>query len=500
MNNQVQLITYVDRLGRGDLAGLERLFSGPLADLFGGVHLLPFFDPIDGSDAGFDPVNHLAVDARLGDWNDVRALSQQRDLCADLIVNHISADSHQFQDYLNRGADSEYSGMFLELDSVFEGGATEEELERVYRPRPTPPYVTLNLADGTRQQFWTTFTSKQIDLDIHDPGTVRYLKTILTTLADNGVKLVRLDAVGYAVKTRGTSCFMTPETYAFIEEITGWCHELGMQVLAETHTHYGRQLETAKYVDWVYDFALPPLVLHSLFENSAGALKHWFSICPENVITVLDTHDGIGVMDVGTDEQDRRVPGLLEPRCIDSMVETIHANSRGASRRASRSDVGNLDLYQVNCAFYSALGGNDTDYLLARLIQFFAPGIPQVYYVGLLAGENDEKLFEARVNGREINRGYFSEADVAAALERPVVRNLCDMIRFRNSHPAFGGSFRCLPSDDTVLSIRREAGPDWAELHVDLASRTFRVSCSGVVAEVSSFDAFASEPGATRSR
>jgi len=121
LKNQVQLITYVDRLC-GDLTKLEALLSGSLAGVFGGVHLLPFFNPIDGADAGFDPADHTEVDSRLGDWNNVRDLGVNHELVADLIVNHISSDSPQFKDFSRCGADSPFNGMFLTYDRIFPNG------------------------------------------------------------------------------------------------------------------------------------------------------------------------------------------------------------------------------------------------------------------------------------------------------------------------------------------------------------------------------------------
>lgn len=149
----------------------------------------------------------------------------------------------------------------------------------------------------------------------------------------------------------------------------------------------------SRRVDRVYDFALPPLVLHALFSADAAPLKAWIDMRPENALTVLDTHDGIGIIDIGADPADREGrPGLVPPAALDALVERIHANSRGQSRQATGAAASNLDLYQVNCTFYDALGGDDRAYLAARAIQFFLPGIPQVYYVGLLAGGNDMQL------------------------------------------------------------------------------------------------------------
>jgi sucrose phosphorylase len=468
MKNQVQLITYVDRLG-GTLQGLRGLLRGPLAGLFGGVHLLPFFHPIDGSDAGFDPIDHTRVDPQLGSWDDVRSLAGDVDLMADVIVNHVSTRSPQFLDFRAKGARSVYDGMFLTFYGVFTQGASERDLLALYRPRPGLPFTSTTLADGTRRLLWTTFTPEQVDIDVRHPEGIRYLESILAVLAAHGVRMIRLDAVGYAIKKAGASCFMMEETFAFIGEFSARARSLGLEVLVEIHSYYERQIEIARHVDRVYDFALPPLLLHAFFNGTARALKRWIDIRPVNALTVLDTHDGIGVIDIGADAQDRTGhPGLVPEEELAELVDRIHTNSRGDSLLATGTAASNLDLYQVNCTYYDALGQVDHLYLLARAIQFFLPGIPQVYYVGLLAGQNDMALLNRTRVGRDINRHYYTPGEIEAALATPVLVDLLRLIRLRNAHPAFGGRFTMAPSSDEILDLQWHAGQEFATLRVDL--------------------------------
>jgi len=465
LKNQVQLITYVDRIA-GDLKGLQKLLSGPMAGLFGGVHLLPFFTPIDGADAGFDPVDHTEVDARLGNWHAVRDLGQGCEIIADLIVNHISSESPQFKDYSSKGASSRFAGLFLTYDRVFPAGAREEDLLRIYRPRPGLPFTNITLRSGDKHLFWTTFTPQQIDIDVQHPEGQAYLQSILGRFQDAGVRMIRLDAVGYAIKKAGTSCFMIPETFQFIAELTTQAHARGIEVLVEIHSYYKQQIQIAQQVDWVYDFALPPLVLHSLFSHNAEPLAHWLSIRPQNCVTVLDTHDGIGVIDVGAGP--RCEAGLLSPADIDRLVETIHEQSQDQSRMATGTAANNLDLYQVNCTYYDALGRDDNQYLIARAIQFFVPGIPQVYYVGLLGSTNDMELLKRSRVGRDINRHYYSPAEIEGALKKALVSRFLELIRLRNTHAAFAGHAQVeIPSADS-LSIAWKNGSHWAKLDVDL--------------------------------
>ena len=481
MKNQVQLITYVDRLGGGGLQELQDLLTGngALAGLFGGVHLLPFFHPIDGSDAGFDPIDHTLVDPRLGTWRDVAALTRQLDVMGDVIVNHMSSQSTQFLDYAQHGNASPYAGLFLGLDDVFPNGASEADLLAVYRPRPGMPCTVVPLANGQKRLLWTTFTPSQLDINVLHPQGAAYLRDILQTFADNGIRMVRLDAVGYAIKKRGTSCFMLPETFDFISAFAAQARALGIEVLVEIHAHHQRQIEIARQVDWVYDFALPPLVLHALFFHTSAPLKAWLKIRPTNALTVLDTHDGIGIIDIGADASNRAGrPGLVPPAELDALVERIHTNSAGSSRQATGAAASNLDLYQVNCSFYDALGRDDRAYLLARAIQFFMPGVPQVYYVGLMAGENDMALLASSGVGRDINRHHFSSDEIVAALKKPVVERLMDLIRLRNAHPAFGGAFTLLDSGPATLDMAWHEGPHHARLQIDLRDHSHRLTFS----------------------
>lgn len=477
MKNQAQLIAYVDRLPGGTFRDLQRLLEGPLSGAFGGVHVLPFFHPIDGADAGFDPIDHTRADPRLGTWDDVAALAERSDVMADVIVNHISRHSPQFVDWDGRGDESPYAGMFLTYSRVFPQGANESDLLELSTPRPALPFTRHTNARGESILLWTTFTSDQIDIDVRDPAGRRYLTDILTRLHAAKIRAIRLDAVGYAIKQAGTSCFMLPATRAFIADVTAQAHALDMDVLVEVHGHYQAQLEVARQVDWVYDFALPPLVLDALYRRDTTSLRRWIEIRPHNAITVLDTHDGIGVADVAA-KRDGGAPGLLPRQAIDTLIETIHLRSRDESRLASGGAARNLDTSQINCTFYDALGRRDAEYLVARAIQCFLPGIPQIYYVGLLAGTNDLDLLRRTGEGRDINRHYYTAAELQTALTRPVVQSLVSLLRMRNTHAAFGGEFHLKATDPTRLAVAWENGASSARLDVDLAEMQAAVTCS----------------------
>jgi sucrose phosphorylase len=271
---------------------------------------------------------------------------------------------------------------------------------------------------------------------------------------------------------------MIPETFDFIGELTSKARAMGIEVLVEIHSHYLKQIEVARTVDWVYDFALPPLILHALFRGDPHPLARWLSIRPRNAVTVLDTHDGIGVIDVGADATG--TPGLLSPAEIDNLVEAIHQRSRGQSRQATGAAANNLDLYQVNCTFLDALGGRESDYLIARALQFFAPGIPQVYYVGLLGGTNDMELLARTGVGRDINRHHYMASEIETALKRPLVQKQIELMRLRNAHPAFAGEFQVDAPAESQIQMQWRRQEHWVKLHADLSVPSASITGTGI--------------------
>ena len=471
MRNQVQLIAYVDRLSGGGFRVLHDLLEGPFRGLFGGVHLLPFYWPIDGADAGFDPIDHTQPDSRFGSWKDVRALAEGRDLTADLIVNHISIRSAQFEDFRKNGDRSAYRDLFLTGGRVFPHGASEDDLRQIYRPRPGLPFTKMRLDDGAERLLWTTFTPEQIDIDVRSPAGRAYLEKILREFQSAGIRAIRLDAAGYAIKKPGTSCFMIPETFDFIKALSAQAHELGMQVLVEIHSaspvrsksrHGGLGLRFRA--------------------AAAGAARARATRNVSRLQAMVDdpsTQCAYRARYPRRYRRDRRrrgrgavaggSPGLVTPEEIDGLVEPIHALRNGESRQATGAAAINLDLYQVNCAFYDALGGCDRRVPhCPRDYSSSSPGIPQVYYVGLLAGCKRLELLRAhRSVGRDINRRYYSRQEIDAdspSRGAGAVR----LIRFRNCHPAFEGEFRLLPGPDRTIQIEWRKGGAWARLEVDL--------------------------------
>ena len=325
MKNKVQLITYADRLGDGTLSSMTDILRPRFDGVYDGVHILPFFTPFDGADAGFDPIDHTKVDPRLGGWDDVAELSKTHGIMVDAIVNHMSWESKQFQDVLEKGEESEYYPMFLTMSSVFPNGATEEDLAGIYRPRPGLPFTHYKFAGKTRL-VWVSFTPQQVDIDTDSDKGWEYLMSIFDQMAASHVSYIRLDAVGYGAKEAGTSCFMTPKTFKLISRLREEGVKRGLEILIEVHSYYKKQVEIASKVDRVYDFALPPLLLHSLNTGHVEPVAHWTDIRPNNAVTVLDTHDGIGVIDIGSDQGSCRM--RMSTISSTPFMRTLTANRR----------------------------------------------------------------------------------------------------------------------------------------------------------------------------
>jgi len=220
---------------------------------------------------------------------------------------------------------------------------------------------------------------------------------------------------------------------------------------------------------WTYDFVLPGLLLHAFESADVSRLAMHLARSPERQFTTLDTHDGIPVRP--------DLDGIIEPAEMSRLADVVATRGGNVNRILSSSHADSVDVHQLNCTYYSALGGDDDRYIAARAIQLFARGIPQVYYVGLLAGKNDHAAVERTGAGRAINRHDYTTEEVEAALERPVVKRILELLRLRATHPAFAGKLRVTATSPESLRLSWSREADVCELEVDLM--TGRTTVSG---------------------
>ncbi len=467
----VQLVCYPDSLG-GDLRALHTLLEGPLSGLFpGGVHILPPY-PSSG-DRGFAPISYDLIDPAFGSWDDIKAIGDVVPVVLDLMVNHISQRSDYFQDFLTKGETSAYADMFIQPDKLWPDGVpVKADVHQVFLRRRSP-FSSYPVGDGSHTvTVWTTFgqtdPSEQIDLDINSSVTRQVLTGLLHNYQRNAVSSLRLDAVGYVVKKRGTSCFFVePEIFEFLAWINAEAAKVGMSILPEVHAPLEIQHKLAAKGYWTYDFATPFLVLGALINHEVSHLVDYLRTRPERMVTMLDCHDGIPVY-----------PDVLGLAPEDHIQRTIYFTaSQGAnfSRLISAGDQDStVDVHQINCTYLSALGGNERAFLAARAIQLFLPGIPQIYYVGFLAGTNCYRSLEEQQDGRAVNRRNYTLQETIEAIAQPLVAKQQELIHLRNSHSAFEGGY-VIEGAGTELKIGWHRGSHRCVLSVDTASYAMHI-------------------------
>lgn len=463
------LITYADSLGNNlnDLSEiLDKYFEGAIR----GVHVLPIF-PSTG-DRGFSPTRYDEMDPKFGTWKDFEELGEKYYLMLDFMINHISKHSEYYKDFQKNGENSKYKDLFLDWNKFWpEGRPTKADIDQIYKRKDKAPYQEITFADGRKSKLWNTFGDEQIDLDVRTKATQEFIKNSVRTLAKHKASLIRLDAFAYAIKKLNTNdFFVEPEIWELLDQVKNDLKGTDVKILPEIHEHYTMPMKVAKHGYYIYDFALPIVLLYSLYSGKSDRLAAWLRKCPMKQFTTLDTHDGIGVVDakdVLTDDE------------LEYTTNELYKVGANVSRKYSSAEYHNLDIYQINTTYYSALGNDDKKYFLARLLQVFAPGIPQIYYVGLLAGKNDLKLLEETKEGRNINRHYYSKEEIAKEVKRPVVQSLIKLLRFRNEEAAFDldGSIDVETPSENVIVIRRKNKDQsrTAEAKVNLKDLSYNV-------------------------
>ncbi|MHA5187189.1 sucrose phosphorylase [Oenococcus oeni] len=469
VQNKAMLITYSDSMGK-NIKELQYILDKYIGDAIGGVHLLPFF-PSTG-DRGFAPSDYTRVNPDFGDWEDVEELGKKYYLMFDFMINHISRESIMYQDFKEKKDASSYKDFFIRWKKFWpKGRPTKADIDLIYKRKDKAPIQGITFADGSQEHLWNTFGDEQIDINVKSKVAQEFFKDTLQSMVKHGADLIRLDAFAYAIKKIDTNdFFIEPEIWDLLESVRKILEPLHAEILPEIHEHYTIPAKINEYGYFTYDFVLPLVILYTLYSGNPKQLAKWFKMSPKKQFTTLDTHDGIRVVDardILTDEE------------IDYTSSELYKVGANVKRTYSSAAYNNLDIYQINSTYYSALGNDDKAYLLARAIQIFAPGIPQIYYVGLLAGENDLDLLEKTKEGRNINRHYYSEEEVANEVQRPIVACLLKLLAWRNRSAAFDlqGDIQVSATDKNEIKIIRTStnGQDTAELTANVALKTFTI-------------------------
>lgn len=488
------LNAYPDSLGGTLSDAVAFLQEKEVKGAFSSFYILPSLFNTD-LDRGFSVIDY-GINGVIATEEDLEALqSMGIDLKLDFILNHLSVQSPQFQDLVEKGDASAYKDFFIDWNKFWEGcGDLDEEgvlvprqeyIKDMFFRKPGLPVLVVEFADGTKRPYWNTFyqqvdvdeTGKkhylgQMDLNIKSPLVLDFYQQTLKALAGYGAKIVRLDAFAYAPKEVGAKNFLNdPGTWDFLQQITGMAQPYGVALLPEIHASYeeGTYKIIAQKGYMVYDFFLPGLVLDAFEQKSGEKLAAWANEILQSgmkTVNMLGCHDGIPVLDL---------KGLLPEERIQSLIDTLVKRGGFVKDLHGAKNV----YYQVNATYYSALGEDDRRMLLARALQLFMPGKPQVWYLDLFAGKNDYAAMERAGAGghKEINRTNLSKEAMAAALEKPVVQRQLELLKLRADCPVFQeGAAITVKAEGSVLTMAWEKGGQIAALKADLADASFTLT------------------------
>lgn len=408
------LITYGDHIQHAPhspLAALADFAQASLRDWVSTIHILPFYPST--SDDGFAVADYDAVDPTLGTWADLARLGEHFGLMFDLVLNHVSASHPWFQAYL-RG-EAQYQDYFIAL-------APETDLSQVVRPRTHPLLTPFETHTGTRH-IWTTFSTDQIDLNPAHPPVLLELIQALLHYAAQGADFIRLDAIAYLWKQVGTNCIHLPQTHSAVRLLRAVLDECAPHVRLITETNVPH-IENLSYfgdgqheAQLVYQFALPPLLLHALESGDGRTLSAWAHglATPSEHSTFFNftaSHDGVGV---------RPLTGLLPDADIQALARGIVA--RGGQVSYKTNSDGTQSPYELNCTYFDALMRPNealelsvARFLVSQAIMLALAGVPGIYLPSLFGAGNWQAGYQHTGRARTLNRQKFERRTLDAAL------------------------------------------------------------------------------------
>jgi sucrose phosphorylase len=426
------MICYGDSLTDGEKAPLKvlnKFLQKEMKDAISGVHILPF-NP-SSSDDGFSVIDYDAVDPELGRWQDLENISENFDLMTDLVINHCSSKSEWFQNYL-KGV-SPGKGYFIEA-------SLQDDLSEVVRPRAHPLLTAFETAAGEKQ-LWCTFSADQIDLNFANPDVLIEFVHIIRNYIDHGVRFFRLDAVAFLWKEKGTPCVHLPQTHELIKLMRLIIENLMPSAVLITETNVPNRENLSYFgndneAHLIYNFSLPPLLLHALLTGNCKHLKSWMISMPparqgRAYLNFIASHDGIGL---------RPTEGLLDESEVEALLTTLKDFGGTISYRKGAN--GEDKPYEANISLYNAMQGkiggepdqwNLERFLCAHTIMMALEGVPAIYIHSLLGTENDVELMEETGRARSINRHQWTMDELNWNLDDPDRHNraLFDEMRRR---------------------------------------------------------------------
>ena len=455
------LITYGDLIkgdGHSPLASLGRFCDEYLEGTINTLHLLPFFPY--SSDRGFSVKDFESVDPNLGAWEDIWDLKGRYRLMFDAVFNHISSQSRWFQEF--RNGHHYFKRFFLSFDSPDD--LTPQQRDRIFRPRTSDVLTAYDTING-RKFVWTTFSADQVDLNYRNPDVLMRILEIMLLYVRHGADILRLDAVTYLWSELGTSCAHLAQTHEIVKLFRNVLDAVAPEVaiITETNVPHGENIsyfgDGTDEAQMVYNFALPPLVLHAFYREDATELAKWadsltlVSPCV-TFFNFLDSHDGIGLMGV---------KDILPPAEVEFIIDRVREHGGLISYKTGPG--GREEPYEINITWYSALN-NKRDlahedeayqvkrFVASRIIPLVIQGVPGVYLHSLIGTRNDIEAVLATESKRDINRHVIDEHLIKEALRDPlskvarIGRELGRLLTIRTAQPAFHPS-----ADQKVLFL-----------------------------------------------
>ncbi len=460
------LITYADQVqepGIPPLRSLGQFAAAHLGGLFSAIHVLPFY-PFS-SDDGFSVKDYFAVEPTYGCWNDIAALGAHFELMFDAVFNHASVQGEWFKKFL--AGDPEYNDFFVTISG-------NPSLKEVVRPRALPLLTEFTTAEGSRR-VWTTFSSDQADLNFKNPAVLLRMLEVLLFYVAKGARFVRLDAIAFLWKTPGTTCLHLPQTHRIIQFFRAVLDQVAPQVRLITETNVPHSENVSYFGDGtneaqlVYNFALPPLVLHAFHTGNVGKLTNWACSLslPAGRVTFLNflaSHDGIGL---------NPARGILTEAEIETMVASIR---RGGLVSYKSLPDGSRLPYELNANFLDALSYSSEDsseeldarkFITAQALMLSLQGVPAVYFHSLVGSRGDfaavrETGINRRINRQKLLRdGLERDLAQSSSLRGLIFRPYADLLRTRRAHAAFSpAAHQLFPQfDPRVFAVLRET-PD----------------------------------------
>ncbi len=399
----------------------KKFYSKKLIKYFDTVHFLPFYP--SSSDSGFAVKDHYKIDNKLGKWSDIKDISKKCNVMADIVINHSSARGLWFKNFLKSNKPGK--DYFIKVNSKF-------DTSKVIRPRDHKLLKKINIFKKT-DYLWRTFSADQIDLNFKNPAVLLRFIKIMINLMDHGVTIFRLDAIAYLWKESGTTCINLKKTHEIIKlfRIISNLIRINNLIVTETNlperenlSYFGKNDEA----NWIYNFSLPPLLIHAfLFENSFY-LNSWSKKLPQNkrgncYLNFIASHDGIGI---------RPTEGILNKKVLSDFLNRLKKNGSKFSYRRIKNK--SKKVYEANITVFDALKKSNFDtngkfsferYISAHSIMISFEGVPAIYFNSLFGKTNDEAKFIITGNNRDVNRYKWN------------FKNLTNKLNIKNSHEKF---------------------------------------------------------------